>query len=54
MKTQITKIAMMLGVFMINFGMHAHAAILPLNGPEILKGAEMCIRDRFNPLKYLI
>ncbi|MEI2696413.1 MAG: hypothetical protein V9E90_15195 [Saprospiraceae bacterium] len=45
MKTQITKIAMMLGIFMINFGMHAHAAILPLNGPEILKGAELTFAE---------
>lgn len=44
MKTQITKVAMLM-VFMINFGMHTNAAILPLNGPEIVKGAELTFAE---------
>ena len=43
MKTQITKIAMMFMVLMINI--HLNAAILPLNGPEILKGAELTFAE---------
>lgn len=45
MKTQITKVAMMVGIFMITFGMQSNAAILPLNGPEIIKGAELTFAE---------